>query len=190
MLGISELKVGTLFVMDEEPWKVVETQFVKMAQSTGVLQVKIKNLKTAVMLSRSFKQADKFEEAEISRVKAKFIFGHRGKYVFSKTDNASERFEFTEEQLGSDRLYLVQNLELIALRFESSIIAIELPSKVDLKVMEAPPAERGDTATGGKKTVVTETGLKVQAPLFIAQGDVIRVNTQSGLYVERVEKAL
>lgn len=190
MLGISDLKVGILFVMDGDPWKIQETQFVKMAQSTGVLQAKIKNLKTGAVLSRSFKQADRFQEAEIARIRAKFIYGHLGKFVFSEGDNPPRRFEFSGEQLGGDALYLVPNLELMALQFDSEILAIELPPKVDLTISEAPPAEKGDTATGGKKTVVAETGLKVQAPLFIAEGDVIRVNTQTGLYVERVEKSV
>lgn len=186
MLTISDFKVGTIFIMEGDPWKVVDAHFVKMAQSTGVLQVKIKNLKTGVVISDTFKQADKFEEAEIMRVRAKFIYGHRGKYVFAEAANPSKRLEFVEEQIGDDRLYLAPNQEITALKFGEQIIAIELPPKVDLTVVEAPPSEKGDTATGGRKTVVCETGLKVSAPLFIKQGDVIRVNTKTGEYAERV----
>src|SRR3989338_5806204 len=141
MLTISELKGGTIFVMEGDPWKVLDTQFVKMGQSTGVLQAKMQNLKTGSVISRSFKQADKFEEADIARIKVRFVFSHRGKYVFSRTDNPSQRFELSEAQIGDDKFYLIANAELTLLLFEGEVISFELPPKVDLKVVEAPPAE-------------------------------------------------
>lgn len=189
MLTIGELKVGTIFVIEGNPWKVLDTQFVKMAQSTGVLQAKIQNLKTGSVISRSFKQADKFEEADITRIKVKFIFSHRGKCVFSRIDNPSQRFELSEDQIGEDKFYLIPNAEFALLFFEDEIISLEVPPKVDLKVVEAPPAEKGNTAQGGRKPVQVETGLTVQAPFFIKEGDVIRVNTETGEYVERVVTA-
>lgn len=187
MLTLSDLKTGTVFVMEGDPWQILETTFVKKAQSTGVLQVKIKNLKTGAVLSRSFKQADRFEEADVLRRKVKFIFAHRGNCTFSMAENPKERFELSEDNIGDDRFYLVPDTEISALELNGKIIAIELPPKVDLKVVEAPPSEKGNTAQGGKKPVKTETGLTVQAPFFINEGDVIRVNTKTGEYVERVK---
>ena len=187
MLGINELSPGTIFVMDEEPWQVLDTQFVKMAQRTGHLQAKIKNLRTGAVLNRSFKQADRFEEADLENVKCIFVFKHRDRYVFSEIANPKNRFEFTEEQLGENKFYLKPNLELTALRFDGNFIAINVPPKVDLKVVDAPPGVKGNTAQGATKIVVCETGLKLTVPLFIEQDEIVRVSTKTGEYVERAK---
>lgn len=186
MLTLSDLKVGTFFVMDDDPWQILEAKFVKMAQRTGHLEAKIRNLKTGIVLTRSFKQADRFEEADLELVHVLFVYGHRGKYVFTYVDKSKERFELTQEKLGDVISYLVPNLPVDALRFDGNIIGITLPPKVDMKVTEATPWVKGDTATGGAKTVVTETGLRVRTPHFIEMGSRIRVNTKTGDYVERV----
>ncbi|OHA49184.1 MAG: hypothetical protein A2991_03605 [Candidatus Terrybacteria bacterium RIFCSPLOWO2_01_FULL_58_14] len=188
MLSLSELKPGVVFAMDGDPWQVLEAQFVKMAQRTGHVEAKIRNLRIGNVLTRSFKQADRLQEAEVKRVRSQFVFGHRGRYVFSEANNPARRFEFSEERIGEERFYLVPKLELTAFEFSGEILAIELPPKVDLRVTEAPPWVKGDTASGGTKTVLCETGLKVQTPPFIEAGAVIRVNTRTGAYVERVEK--
>ncbi|OHA47627.1 MAG: hypothetical protein A2806_03345 [Candidatus Terrybacteria bacterium RIFCSPHIGHO2_01_FULL_48_17] len=185
MLSNFDLRVGTTFKMDDDPWVVLETQFIKKAQSTGQMQAKIKNLRTGATVSRSFKQAGRFEEAELTKMPAQFIYSNRGKFVFAESDNPKNRFELSENQISDARFYLVPNIEVTALLFDDQIMNIELPVKVDLKVVEAPPSERGDTATSGKKTVLVETGLKINTPFFIKQGDVVRVNTKTGEYVER-----
>lgn len=188
MLTLSELKVGTIFVMDGEPWQVLEASFVKKAQRTGHVEAKIRNIKNGNVLTRSFKQADRFDEADVSKVKAMFVYGHRGKYVFSYEADPRERFELFEEQLGDTKWYLTPNLPVEALRFDGAIIGIILPPKVNVRVAEAAPWVKGDTATGGAKMVIVETGLRVRTPHFIEEGNVIRVNTQTGEYAERVEK--
>lgn len=187
MLGISDLKIGTNFVMDDAPYEVLEAKHVMLGRGKGHLEVRIRNLKTGSVLSRSFKPSDAFAEADLVRARAKFIYANRGKYVFAEADSPAKRFEFTEEQLGEDRFFLVPHLAVDVLRFDDEIIHIQLPPKVDVKVVNAPPSERGNTAQGGKKPVVCETGLKVQAPFFIETGEVIRVNTKTGEYVERVK---
>ncbi|OHA47078.1 MAG: hypothetical protein A3A80_01495 [Candidatus Terrybacteria bacterium RIFCSPLOWO2_01_FULL_44_24] len=187
MLGHTDLTVGTVFVMDGDPWQVMETQFVKMAQRTGHVQAKIKNLRTGSMLSRAFKQADRFEEADLETIKSMFVFAHRGKYVFAEIANPKNRFEFTEEQVGDNKYYLKNNLEVGAMKFQGQFIGIIVPPKVDLKVTEAAPGVRGNSAQGGTKTVVCESGLELTTPLFIEEGDIIRVNTKTGEYVERAK---
>lgn len=188
MLSLGELKIGTVFVMDDDPWQVLEAHFVKKAQRTGHLETKIRNLKNGSVLTRSFKQADRFAEADIEKVKAMFIYRHRGKYVFAFTENPRERFELSEDLLDEDRWYLTPNLAVEALRFGNAFIGINVPPKVDVKVTEAAPWMKGDTATGGSKIVVTETGLKIRTPHFIETGNIIRVNTKTGEYAERVGK--
>lgn len=189
MLSLSNLKAGTLFVMDGDPWEILEANFVKMAQRTGHLEAKIRNLRTGNVLTRSFKQADTFKEAEVERVNATFIYAHRGSYVFSDVRNPRERFTLTETQAADKAPYLVSGLAVAILRFNGEVIGIELPPKADLRVTEAPPWVKGDTAAGGVKTVTVENGLRVRTPPFIETGNVIRVNTRTGEYVERVEKS-
>jgi elongation factor P len=119
---------------------------------------------------------------------ATFIYHNRGQYWFNDKGNPKNRFFLTEEVIGNAGQFLKAATEVKAFKFKGKIINIELPIKVDLKVTEAPPAVRGDTAQGGTKTVTLETGAKVNVPLFINEGDIIRVNTASGEYTERVEK--
>jgi elongation factor P len=174
--------------MEGDPWEVLDASFVKMAQRTGHVEAKIRNVRTGIVLTRSFKQSDAFEEADIERVKATFVYRHRGTSVFANALNPRERFELPDDQLGDASRYLVPKLLLDVIRFRGKVIGIILPPKVDLRVVEAPPWVRGNTATSGTKIVTTETGLKVRVPPFIEEGSVIRVNTKTGEYVERVEK--
>lgn len=188
MLSLNDLKPGTLFVMEGDPWNVIEAKFVKMAQSTGHLEIKIKNLRSGIVLNRSLKQSDRFQEADIEYQRAAFIYAHRGKYYFSFENNTKQRFELNENQLGENKFYITPGVKIEALKFNGEIIGIKLPVKVDLKVEQAPPWIKGNTASAGQKTVTTQTGLKVQVPPFIETGAVIKVNTSTGQYVERVQK--
>jgi len=190
MLSYNELKVGTLFVKDNEPYEVLEYAFVRMQQRKPVAQLKIKNLITGKVLNYTAHQNETFEEAEIEMVKAKFIYRHRGECWFSCFDNPKERFSLKEEVLGKMVEYLKPETPIEAFKFfnegKEKIINIKLPIKMDFKVIEAPPAVRGNTAQGGTKTVILETGAKVNVPLFIKEGDRIVINTSTGEYVERL----
>lgn len=153
------------------------------------MQTKIRNLKTGQLLSRNFKPADTFAEADIEKKPIKFIYGRRGEYVFSETNDPSKRFTLKEEVVKDNKKWLKPNTEVSAIFFEDKIINLSLPIKMDLKVTEAPPGVQGDRAQSGTKAITLETGAVIQAPLFINTGDTIRINTESGLYVERAEKA-
>ena len=189
MLDISDLKKGTIFLWRDDPYEVLKASHSKMANEEAVLQVKIKNIRTKNLITTSFKHSDKFEEADISREKVKFVYSHKGEHIFSAIDNPGARFPLKDEEIGDKSKFLKPNSEVEVVKFEDKVINIILPIKLDLKVKEAPPGIRGDTAQGGKKTVILETGAEVQAPLFIEEGDVIRVNTETGEYVERISKA-
>jgi len=189
MLSYNELRVGTLFIKDGQPYEVLEYAFVRMQQRKPVAQLKIKNLITGKVQSYTAHQNETFEEAEIEIIPANFIYKHRGQFWFTEINNPKNRFVLEEKVIGESIHYLKPNIEIKAFKFKDKIINIELPIKIDLKVIEAPPAVRGDTAQGGTKTVTLETGVKVNVPLFINEGDIIRINTQTGEYVERVEKS-
>lgn len=188
MLNYNELKPGVIFILNNEPWEVLEYNFVRMQKRRPTVQVKIKNLIDGKTITKAFSQGESFEEAEIEERQVKFIYGHRGKYVFSPVKQSNQRIEMSEEQIGNIIKYLVPNTIVKALYFQGKIIKITLPVKIDFKVIESPPSIKGDTASGGTKSVKIETGATVQTPLFIEEGDIIKVNTQTGEYAERVSK--
>ena len=188
MLSYFDLRKGIRFILDGQPYEVLDFQQMYKAQDAVVTKTKIKNLITGSVLERNFHQGDSFEEAELEKVEVKFIYCHRGSFVFSESDNPGNRFELTADQIGQRANFLKTNQVLNGIRFEGKIIDITLPIKINLLVTEAPPGIKGDRSQGGTKTVVLETGAKVNTPLFVKEGDVIEVNTQTGEYVRRVDQ--
>ena len=187
MISYNELKKGIRLIIDKEPYEILESSPMFQARGHSVLQTKLKKLKTGNVISRTFHPYESFEEAEVLRKEAKFIYSHKEKYVFSEKDNPSQRFELTSEQIGEKKEFLKSNQLVEALIFEDEIINIALPIKINLKVTEAPPSLKGERAQSGTKTVTLETGTKINVPLFIKEGDTIEINTGTGEYVRRVE---
>ena len=187
-LGVNQLKPKTYFIFEGQPYVVMETHHLKMQQRRPTVQVKMTNLINGKILERNFAQSDVFEEADVEKQKVKYLYNHRGQFWFSYEKDLSKRFELGKDVLGDSTKFLKNNTILDAVLFENKIIIIELPIKMEFKVVEAPPAIRGDTAQGGVKQVTLETGATINVPLFINQDDVIRINTETGDYVERVEK--
>ncbi len=189
MLTYNDLKKSTLFVLDGEPYEVLEYEFLRMQQRKPVAKTKIKNLISGKILERNFHQNETFPEAEIEKEPVKYLYNHRGDYWFSSPQNPKERFSLKEDTIGPPAKFLKSNTEVTAVKFGEKIINIELPIKVDLEIKEAPPGIRGDTAQGGTKAAILETGAVVNVPLFVNSGDIVKVNTETGEYVERVAKA-
>lgn len=199
MLTINDLKNKAVVMIDDAPFQVLEVKHLHMGRGGSSVQTKIKNLLTGQVLSKNFKPADSFEEAKIEKRDLVFLYAYpvrsaassgvgRREYVFSARGNPRERFALSEEKIGEDAKWLKANTAVGAVFLEGKLLNIALPIKVELKVTEAPPGFKGDTATGGTKTVTVETGAKAQTPLFVNEGDVIRINTETGEYAERVEK--
>lgn len=188
MLTYNELKKGVQFVLDEEPYEVLEYEFLRMQQRKPVAKTKIKNLISGKIVERNFHQNESFDEADLQKEEVKYLYTHRGEGWFSAKDNPAQRFSLKEEGLGSKAKFLKPNTLVTAIKFGDRIINIQTPIKMDLKVKEAPPGITGDTAKGGTKRAVLETGAEVDVPLFVNAGDTVRVNTETGGYVERIEK--
>jgi len=186
MLTHADLKKGARIILDGQPYEVTESNAMKKAQRRVVMQTKIKNLITGTISEKNFHQGDMFEEAELGKFQAKFLYSHRDKFVFCETDDPSKRFELGPDKVGAAAKYLKQNEIIDGLTFDEEIVGLNLPIKVHLKVKEAPPGVRGDRAQGGTKTAKLETGAEVQVPLFIQEGDIIEVNTEKGEYVRRI----
>ncbi len=188
MLTYNDLKNGVLFVLEGQPYEVLEYEFLRMQQRKPVAKTRIKNLITGKIVERNFHQNESFAEAEIEKETIKYLYNHRGEYWFSTPKDPSNRFSMTEEQIGESAKFLKTNIEVTAMKFQDQIIRVKPPIKIDLKIKETPPGERGNTAQGGTKIATLETGATIPVPLFVNTGDVIRVNTETGAYVERVEK--
>jgi len=185
MLNYNELKPGAIFILEGQPYEVLEFDFLRMQQRKPVAQTKIKNLITGKIINRNFQHTDNFQEAEIDYKNAKFLYAHRDKFVFSEINNPPARFEIPQEIIGEKSKFLKPNSEVELTVFEEKIINLHLPIKMNFKVTEAPPSIRGNTAQGGTKQVKIETGAFVAAPLFVEEGDVIEVNTETGEYTGR-----
>ncbi len=171
-----------------EPHKVLEYTFVRMQAQRPVAQLKLRNLLSGKIVPMGAQQSDEFEEAEIEAAQVVFIYARGDEYWFHEKNDKSKRFSLSSDLLGSAAGFLKSGTEVLAEKFEGRVIGVQLPIKMDLKVAEAPPSIRGNTSQGGTKVVVLETGAKVSTPLFINAGDVIRVNTETGEYAERMQK--
>jgi elongation factor P len=186
MLSLSDVKTGKTIAINNEPYLVIFHQHSKMGRAGAVLRTKIRNLKTGAVVEKTFQGADKIEEAEITKSKAQYLY-HEGDNFFFMDNSSFEQFSLPKSVLRNLTNYLIEGTEATILNFNEAPVNIELPVKMDFKVVEAPPAIKGNTADGGSKKVTLETGIKVNTPLFIKQGDVIRINTETGEYAERAK---
>ena len=186
MLGYTEIKPGQVIILENEPYEVVWTSgVVKKQRQKPHNTAKLKNLKTGATIEKTFTQADKIEEANLQKRPLKFLYQKRDEFWFSEPDNPRNRFMLKEDIVEDKILFIRPGDVLDALVFGDEIMTIVLPIKVVLEVVESPPNVKGNTAQGGTKVCVTETGLKVTTPLFIEAGDKIVVNTQTKEYIER-----
>ncbi|MBI2039274.1 MAG: hypothetical protein HYT22_03280 [Candidatus Niyogibacteria bacterium] len=188
MLSYSDLKKGVTFRFEGEPYQVIDSDFLRMQMRKPVMQVRMRNLKNGKVIERNFRQNETFEEIEVERSPMIFLFFHRGQYTFHPPGNPSARMMLAENIIGENAKYLKANLPVEFKKVGDEVIGVDMPIKIDYIVKEAPPTEKGNTAQGGTKEVVLENGLALQVPFFINAGDTLRINTDSGEYVERVEK--
>lgn len=186
MYVIAELKTGKNIVIDGEPYKIVWNQFSKSARQGGVMATKLKNLKTGGVMQKTFQGNDKVEPADVGYKKVQFLYKTDDLYTFMDL-TTYDQFELTADMLGEISYYLVDGEECDAQVFEEVPIGINIAATVNLKVTETIPGLKGDTASGGTKPATLETGLVVSVPLFITEGDTLKINTDTGVYMSRAE---
>lgn len=182
--SLNSIRVGLNILVNDEPYQVLEASFMRTAQRKPVMRTKLRHLINGKVLEQSFKPGDKVEEADMARVRANFLYADDTSCHFMNQETF-EQFDFPKTALGQQVGYLKEGLEVNILNFNSVPITVELPKKVTLTVVETPPGVRGDTATGGSKQARLDTGISVNVPLFIKNGESIVVNTETGEYVER-----
>jgi elongation factor P len=184
MLSINEIKTGKLLSVSGEPYAVIKADHHKMGRGGAVLKVKLKNLITGNILDKTFQGNDKAEEAATEKKKANFMY--KDDSVANFMDNETyEQFSISLEQIGERQKFLRDGTDVDILYFENKPVAIDLPIKIELKVVSAPPGVKGNSAGSVTKVVELETGAEISTPMFVNEGDVIRVNTDTGEYVER-----
>ncbi len=186
MLAYNEVLPKKLIIMDGEPYEVVTAWVFRKQQRKPVNQVKLRNLKSGSVMEHTFHVSDKAEEAEVESRPAKFIYHRNGEWFFHEMGKPSDRFSLSDDLMGDSGKYLKGNVDVDVRWFDSEPIQVKIPIKVDLKVTDAPPNTRGNTAQGGNKLVALETGASLTVPMFIETGDTVRINTDTGEYVERV----
>ena len=187
-ISYSGLEKGIRIILNNQPYEITEGSFMFKRRGHSVLQTKLKNLMTGEIISETFHPSDSFEQAEISKIKAKFLYSHQEKFFFCQENNPRQRFDLTKERIGSGVNFLKQNQIVEVVIFKEKVINISLPIKIHLKVIQAPPGIKGDRAQAGNKTVILETGVEINVPLFIKEEDVVEVNTEKKEYVRRIEK--
>lgn len=187
MLEYNEIVERKYIVLDGAPYEVIDSHVFRKQQRKPVNATKLKNLITGKVAEVSFHVSEKVEEAEISKKDAKFLYTNKGEYWFCEPQDLAKRFKLEEEMIGSGAKFLKPNSIVSVLVFDEKIIGVKLPIKVDLKVTEAHDTTKGNTAQGATKEVKVETGASVYVPMFIKEGEVIRINTETGDYVERAE---
>ena len=188
MLNYNEITKRKYIDIDGEPYEVISSQVSRKQANKPVNKTKIKSLVSGKVIEKVFHVSDKGQEADLDTQKIKYLYHNKGEFWFCEEDNLSNRFTLEENIVGDAIRFVPQNSIVNALVYNEKVIGLKLPIKIDLKVKEAPPAVRGNTAQGGNKQITLESGTVINAPLFINEGDIVRINTETGEYTERVNK--
>lgn len=164
---------------------MLKTTHVHLGRGSAVVQAKIRNIISGRVLERAFRPRDEVKEADIEKRQIIYLYSHREEYWFCEKEERSKRFLLSQDIVGEAGKFLKQNTEVDAMLFKEKIVGVELPIKMTFRVVEAPPAVKGDTQGSAMKQVKLENSVYIQAPMFIKEGDDIVVNTETGEYVER-----
>lgn len=186
--SLNDLKVGLSIIVDNEPYLIVEHDFMRTAQRKPVMRTKLKNLITGKVLEKTFKPGDKVDEADLAKKKANHLYKQGTDYFFMNNEDY-EQFFLSEAQLGEKGKFLKEGMDVDVLYFNNQPVNISFPQKIALKVAEAPEGVKGDSAGGNiTKEITLENGLKVRAPMFIKEGELVMINTETGEYVNRASE--
>ncbi|MBN2385994.1 MAG: elongation factor P [Anaerolineales bacterium] len=185
MIDVNDLRKGVTFELDGNLFKVIEYSHHKPGRGNATIKIKARNLRTGANLEKTFISGSQVQDAPLDFHNVQYLYSDGEFYHFMDNDTY-EQPAIKSDLLGDDALFLMENMEVKLTFYQDEPISIELPMTVEMKIVEADVAVRGDTATGVTKKVKTETGLEVQVPQFVERGDRIRIDTRTGTYVTRV----
>ena len=189
ILNYSEILPRKIILIDDQPYEVLDAHVFQKQKSRPVNHTKVRNLISGSVKEVVFHQFEKAEEADMGTREVKYLYVNRGEYWFCDAKDASDRFKLSNDQIGDSIKFIKPNTIIDSTTFNDDIIGLKYPIKIELKVTEAAPAVRGNTSGNATKAVVLETGATIYVPMFINEGDIVRINTETGDYAERVEKA-
>ncbi len=185
MISTGDLRKGVAIELDGELWQILDYHHIKMGRGSAQVKIKLRNIKRGQTVERSFQAGERWPRAQLDRRPVQFLYRDGDEFHFMENENY-EQFALTAEQLGDATNYLKDGMTVDRTSYQGETIGIELPVTVDLTVTETEPGFAGDTQTGARKAATTDTGLVVQVPIFVTEGDVIRVDTRTGEYQTRV----
>ncbi len=184
MVSVNDFKTGLTIEVDGGIWQVIDFQHVKPGKGAAFVRSKLRNLRTGAIQEKTFRAGEKVGTAHIERRKMQYLYSSGDTHTFMDTETF-EQLELQTAQIEYELKYLKENMEVHVVTYEGETLGVELPNTVELEVTETEPGIKGDTASGGTKPATVETGLVVQVPFFVNQGDVLVVNTSDGKYVSR-----
>lgn len=184
MISSNDFRNGVTIELEGGVWQIVDFQHVKPGKGAAFVRAKMKNVKTGAVVERTFNAGEKVPKAHVDNRQMQYLYESDGMYNFMDNETF-EQISMGKDQLGDAMNFLKENMSIGVLFFQGVVIGIDLPYSVELEVVETDPGIRGDTATGGTKPAKLETGYVVRVPLFINIGDVLRVDTRNGEYLER-----
>ncbi|MGV7228512.1 MAG: elongation factor P [Nitrospirales bacterium] len=187
MISTADFRNGARLELDGQPYYIVEFQHVKPGKGPAFVRTKLKGYKTGNVLDRTFRSGEKFEEPNLDECEMQFLYSGGGEYSFMDT-SSYEQVTYSKDQLGENVDLLKENTVVKVLLYQGEPISVELPIFMELKVVETDPGVRGDTASGGTKPATVETGATVKVPLYLESGEVIKIDTRTRAYVERVRQ--
>ncbi len=185
MINTGDLKRGISIQLDNALWTILEFQHIKIGRGSAQVRIKMRNLRTGSIVEKTFQAGERFQRAILERRTVQFLYESEGLYHFMDTESY-EQTALNADQVGGAKSYLKDGTNVELLTHDDSPLGIELPPNVELRVTYTEPGFKGDTATGGTKPATLETGMTVQVPLFVKTDDVIRVDTRTDSYIERV----
>ena len=185
MISVNEFKNGLTIQYNNDLWRIVEFQHVKPGKGSAFVRSKLKSLRTGAVQEYTFRSTAKVETADIQTKSMQYQYNDGSSYVFTST---YDQLAIPNEQIGDESKYLLENMVVSVIMHDGETLGIQLPNTVDLKVAKTEPNIKGDTSSGGGKPATMETGLVVNVPFFINEGDVLTINTSDGTYVSRANK--
>ena len=186
VLTAGELRKGTKLEIDGEPYLIVDFEFSKPGKGQALYRCRLKNMITGVALDRTYRSGDKFNAADLEEQGMQYLYNDGENYHLMNT-SSYEQLEMSAEAVGDASSFLTENLVVNVLLFQGRPIGLTLPNFVELKIVKSDPGIKGDTASGATKPATLETGHIIQVPLFVEEGETVRIDTRTGQYVERVK---
>jgi len=185
VISTNQFKNGMTIELDGVLYQIVEFQHVKPGKGGAFVRTKLKNFKTGAVIDKTFRAGEKVEQAVVNRRPMQYLYNDGSDYIFMDTETY-EQINISKSLLEEEAKYLKEGTNVLVAMHEGLAIGVELPTAVELEVAQTDPGVKGDTASGGTKPATLETGVVVQVPLFIQQGDIIKVDTRTGEYITRV----